>query len=182
METADESHLWRALINCLVLFSAGAAAIHFAVIGDHFDEYRPYGMFFAVAAWLQILWAMALTSKGSRRLLFVGVLGNTIIVAVWVISRTSGLPVGPHAGTAETVNFIDVLATGFEALIMVGSAVLLRGSVERHRVGARIVTITTVATALIVVALTTVAIASVSVPDEGSDVFHETPHHQMLRR
>jgi hypothetical protein len=79
------------------------------------------------------------------------------------------------------VEFIDVLAACFEAVIVVGSVVLLRGSAERSGVGARAVTATTVATALIVVSLTTVAIASVSVP-KGSDVFHETPQHQMLRR
>ncbi len=182
VDTADQSHLGRALLNCLILLSAGAAAIHFAVIGDHFAEYWVYGMFFAVAAWLQILWAIALASKGSRRLLFSGVLGNTIIVAVWVISRTSGLPVGPQSGTRETVNFTDFLATSFEALIVVGSVVLLGGSAERPRVGARTVMVTTVATALIVVPLTTVAIASVSVPDKGSDVFHEPPQLQMPHR
>lgn len=181
MDTAVQSNLERAFVNCLVLLSAGAAAIHFAVIGDHFDEYWAYGMFFAVAAWLQILWAIALAASVSRWLLLAGVLGNAIIVAVWVISRTSGLPVGPHAGTPETVEFIDVLATGFEALIVVGSVVVLKGSAEMPRVGARAVTVTTVATALIVVPLTTAAIALVSMPHKGSDVFHETPQ-QMSHR
>lgn len=176
---AGQSNLGRALVNCLVLLSVGAAAIHFAVIGDHFDEYRAYGLFFAVAAWLQVLWAIALTAKGSRRLLFAGVLGNTIIIAVWAVSRTMGLPVGPHAGTSETVEFIDVLATSFEALIVLGSVVLLRGWAERLRFGVRGVTVTTIATALIIVPVTTAAIAWVSVPHKGSDVFHETPQHQM---
>jgi hypothetical protein len=182
VETADQSYLRRVLINCLVLFAAGAAAIHFAVIGDHFDEYWVYGMFFAVAAWLQILWAIALPSKQPRRLLFLGVLGNTVIVMIWVISRTSGLPIGPHGGTPESVHFVDVLATGLEVLTVAGSALLLSGKHERPKLGMRAARITTVATALIVAALTTAAMASVPAPHEGSDIFHEAPHHQIPHR
>ena len=182
MDTGDQSNLGRALVNCLILLSAGAAAIHFAVIADHFDEWWAYGVFFAVAAWLQILWAIALGASVSRWLLLAGLVGNTIVVAVWAISRTSGFPVGPHAGTAESVAFIDVLATSLEVLIVAGSLLLLRSSAGRRRVRAHVVAVTTVATALIVVPLTTAAIAFVSVPDKGSDVFHETPSHQTPHR
>ncbi|MEX2556833.1 MAG: hypothetical protein WEB06_14550 [Actinomycetota bacterium] len=182
MDTHDRSKFGSALVNCLVLLSAGAAAIHFAVIGDHFDEYWAYGIFFAVGAWLQILWAIVLGASVSRWLLLAGMLGNAIIVAIWVVSRTSGLPVGPHAGTPETAEFIDILATSFELLIVVGSVVLVRGSAERLRFGTRGATVTTVASALIVVTLTTAAIAKVSVPHEESDVFHETPQHHTPQR
>ena len=182
MDTANTSNLRRALINCLVLLSAGAAAVHFAVVGDHFDESWAYGMFFAIAAWLQVLWAIAIAANASKRLFLAGVIGNSVIVVVWIVSRTSGLPVGPTAGSPESVEFIDILATSFETVIVLGGVVLLRGSTDRSRMGARVVALTTIATALIVVPLTTAAIASVSVRHEESDVFHEAPPHQIPHR
>ena len=182
MDIVAPSNLRRALINCVVVLSAGAAAIHFAVIGDHFDEYWAYGMFFAIAAWLQLLWAIGLAASPSRWLFLIGTLGNTVIIAIWIISRTSGLPVGPHAGSPESVEFIDVLATGFEALIVVGSLMLLRDSTDQSRMGARAVAITTIAATLIVVPLTTAAIESASVSQKESDVFHEAPSQKIPHR
>lgn len=181
MDTVNSSSVRRALANCLILFSAGAAAIHFAVIADHFDEYWAYGLFFAIAAWLQVLWAIGLAAGVKRRLIVAGALGNALIIAIWIISRTSGLPVGPDAGSPEAVEFVDVLASGFEALIVLGGVVVLRDSAERTRLRARAVAVTTLVTALIVVPLTTAAIASVSVHKE-SDLFHEAPHQEIPHR
>jgi len=38
----------------------GAAAIHFAVIFEHFDEYTLYGVFFLVISWAQLVWPVIL--------------------------------------------------------------------------------------------------------------------------
>ncbi len=39
------------ILGALAALSVGAAAIHFAVIFEHFDEYVLYGVFFLVIAW-----------------------------------------------------------------------------------------------------------------------------------
>ncbi|MGH2679595.1 MAG: hypothetical protein ACRDG8_03800, partial [Actinomycetota bacterium] len=39
--------------------SAGAAAIHFAVISTHFEEYWVFGAFFFVVAWFQAVSPLA---------------------------------------------------------------------------------------------------------------------------
>ena len=44
------------LLGALAALSVGAAAIHFAVIFEHFDEYSLYGVFFLVLAWAQLVW------------------------------------------------------------------------------------------------------------------------------
>src|SRR5262249_13429888 len=45
------------LAGGLAALSAGAAAIHFAVAFEHFNEYLLYGVFFLVIASAQMIWA-----------------------------------------------------------------------------------------------------------------------------
>src|ERR1700733_13631298 len=48
------------LFGAMAALSAGAAAIHFAVMFEHFDEYSLYGVFFLVLAWAQLIWPVVL--------------------------------------------------------------------------------------------------------------------------
>jgi len=107
--------------------SAGAAAIHFAVIDQHVVEYWLFGVFFVVVALAQLGWAVAVVSNPTRTVYIVGALGNTLIVMTWVISRTSGLPFGPEAGEPEPVGVADVVSTALEVVVVVGTLLLLRG-------------------------------------------------------
>jgi hypothetical protein len=109
----------------LAALSMAAAAIHFAVMGQHFAEYVAFGVFFSVVAWLQAIWAVGVTVLPSKRLLLVGFVGNALVVLVWLISRTTGLPIGPESGVPEPAAFVDVLSTILEVAIVVGTATLL---------------------------------------------------------
>jgi len=112
----------------LATLSMAAAAIHFAVMGEHFAEYVAFGVFFSVVAWSQALWAVGVIVLPSRRLLLVGLVGNAAVILVWLISRTIGLPIGPEPGAPEPAAFIDVLSTILEVAIVAGTAILvLRG-------------------------------------------------------
>lgn len=108
------------------MVSLGAAAIHFAVFGEHYHEYVPFGVFFAVGAWFQAMWAVAIVAVPSRRLLEAGMLANLAVVGVWVVSRSWGVPLGPGAGHPEAVSTVDLAATVLEVLIVAGGAVLIR--------------------------------------------------------
>jgi MFS family permease len=141
-----------------VLLTTAAAAIHFAVTPQHFDEDWAFGVFFAAAAWVQILWALLVVRSGHRRLLLTGVAGNLAIALVWAASRTTGLPVGPEPGTRETVEFIDVLATGFEILAAVTIFLALRWGTRR--VAARHGTAIIATVALVVILTATAALAT----------------------
>jgi hypothetical protein len=44
----------------MAALSTGAAAIHFAVMFEHFGEYSLYGVFFLVLAWAQLVWPAVL--------------------------------------------------------------------------------------------------------------------------
>jgi hypothetical protein len=114
----------------LALLSAGAAAIHYAVIRDHFDEYWLYGLFFVGMGLFQLFWATAVVLRPTRALLVLGALANAAIVASWVVTRTAGLLIGPGADEVEPIGLADALATGFEVALLLGVLVLLfRGEV-----------------------------------------------------
>jgi hypothetical protein len=112
--------------------SLAAAGIHFAVIGDHFDEQAAAGIFFAIVAWGQALWAIGMVVAPGRRLVVAGLIGNAGVIAVWTASRTVGVPVGPEPWTAEAVGTADLLATTLQIVIVIGCAVLLRRREERR--------------------------------------------------
>lgn len=115
----------------LALLSVGAAVIHFVVVPGHWDEYWGQGLFFIIAAIAQLLWAIWVVVAPSRLLYLLGVVGNAAIVALWVVTRTYGVPAGPGAGEREAVEFADTLATVFEILLVVGALILARTAPAR---------------------------------------------------
>jgi hypothetical protein len=144
----------------LALLSMAAAVIHFVVVPGHWDEYWGQGLFFIIAAIAQLLWAVWVVVAPSRLLYLAGAVGNAAIVALWVVTRTYGVPAGPGAGEAEAVEFADTLATVFEVLLVVGALALARTAHTRHvRWPAGALT-ATVVLALVVAALTAASLLS----------------------
>jgi hypothetical protein len=132
--TTNERTVGRYLRWLLAALALGAGVIHFAVSGEHYDVSWAHGTFFAVVAWLQISWAIAVVLRPTRRLMTVGVLLNAGIIGVWVMSRIWGVPVGPNAWTPEAVSLADALSSGCEAGIVVLSlAVLVRPSMAQYK-------------------------------------------------
>jgi len=113
------------LFGGLAALSAGAAAIHFAVVFEHFHEYVLYGVFFLVIAWAQAIWAGVMLWRPSRPWLWLGIAGNAIIVAVYFASRTAGLPFGPDKGHPEVYGALDVVSIILEVALIAGCAALL---------------------------------------------------------
>ena len=113
------------ILGGLASLSAGAAAIHFAVIFEHFTEYALYGVFFLVISWAQLIWAAIVMWRPSRLWLWLGVAGNAVVVAVYVASRTAGLPIGPDVGNPEPVGGLDVVSVVLEVALIAGCVALL---------------------------------------------------------
>jgi hypothetical protein len=113
------------ILGALAALSVGAAAIHFAVVFEHFAEYTLYGAFFLVISWAQLIWPAVLLWRPSRPWLWLGIAGNAIIIAVYVASRTVGLPFGPDLHNTESVGALDVVSCVLEFLLIVGCAALL---------------------------------------------------------
>jgi hypothetical protein len=113
------------LLGGLASLSVGAAAIHFAVVFEHFAEYTLYGVFFLVISWAQLIWPAVLLWRPSRLWLRLGIAGNAIVIAVYVASRTVGLPFGPDLHNAESVGALDIMSCVLEFGLIVGCAALL---------------------------------------------------------
>lgn len=145
----------------LAITSLSAAAIHFAVTGDHFDEHVVFGLFFLAVAWAQILWAVGILLAPSRRFLMAGLIGNAVVVALWGLSRTVGVPIGPEPWTPEAVGGADLVCTVLEFVIVGGCAARLtsgaESEVDRTRPAS---SLPTIAFGLSIVLVTSVAIAS----------------------
>lgn len=109
--------------------SLGAAVLHFTALGAHWDEYWLYGVFFAGVAWFQALWAGWVVYRPSRATLVVGVAANAAVVAVWALSRTVGVGVGPATGP-EALGFPDGLATLLALVVIVVGAALLASAAQ----------------------------------------------------
>lgn len=113
------------ILAAIAILTLAAAAIHAAVIGEHFAESRLFGIFFAVAASLQSLWALLVGLAPSRPLLLLGAAGNASIILVWILSRAIGVPFGPQPWTREPVGELDLFASIFEALAVYLTLALL---------------------------------------------------------
>src|SRR5215470_6438369 len=113
------------LLGGLAALSASAAAIHFAVVFEHFAEYALYGVFFLVIAWAQMIWPAVLLWRPSRPWLSLGIAGNAIVIAVYAASRSVGLPFGPDLHHAEPVGALDLMSCLLEFALITGCAALL---------------------------------------------------------
>jgi hypothetical protein len=124
--------------------SLGAGAVHGLLVRDHFEEWWGYGLFFLLAGLVQLLFGLALLTDAvnprdtgaqwhrvRRAVYAIGLVGNVGLVALYVVTRTTGIPfLGPEAGEVEAVSPIDLVAKALEAVAVVALALLLRAPVQ----------------------------------------------------
>ncbi len=103
----------------------GPAAIHLAMIPSHAAESAAEAIGFAVAGWMGALLGLGMLLRPSRRVVSAAGVACLAMIAVWVRSRTAGLPFGAHAGHKELATGIDLLSTGMEAAAVLLCGVLL---------------------------------------------------------
>jgi hypothetical protein len=119
------------LRGSLALASASAALIHVMAASHHFSEWWLFGTGFVVMAVLQAASAVTFERFGWRLAPHAAILINRPIVALWVWSRTFGLPFGPDAGEPEAVGIADTLCSVTELVIVGGALALARGANDR---------------------------------------------------
>ncbi len=105
--------------------AAGASVlsglIHFAVVPEHRMEWTGYAVFFTLVGAAELIWAAAVWGGAERWLIALGVVANVAILALWAVSRTVGLPIGPMPGEVEPIGLVDVVCCLGE-VVTVGAA------------------------------------------------------------
>lgn len=91
--------------------------IHVQAAIDHVDEYLLYAVFFAILAAAQFWWGVALYRAPRRSLLIAGAVGCIAVAAMWFVSRTVGLPIGPDVAGPEPAGALDTVAAADEIAV-----------------------------------------------------------------
>jgi potassium-transporting ATPase KdpC subunit len=150
----------RVLVNAAALLLLGGAAIHVAVVPEHLEEYLPFGLFFIVVGAVQVAMAAAVLLRPSRRLFRAALALSVGLPGLWLLSRTAGLPIGPHPGQPEAIGIPDLICTGLEAVTALVLLVLLVRKPRGRRCHPVRITLSTAPIVLTVGLLTLVGIGS----------------------
>ena len=113
------------VVSAIALASLAAGAINIAAAATVGRGSTQNLAFFSVVAAAQLVWGVVAMAEAPRWWLALGAVGNLVVVATWVVSRTAGLPVGEYAGITLPVRFPDGLATALEVVIVAGAALLV---------------------------------------------------------
>jgi hypothetical protein len=113
------------------VLSLGAAWVHLAYTASHLRQWWAYGAFFLATGVGQALFAPLVLRRPSAWLVLTGIAGNVAIVAMYVVSRTAGPPLGPHAHIPEATGGVDLATTGAEIALVAVLLTLLGGRTRR---------------------------------------------------
>lgn len=116
----------RALLQVTAAVSVAAAVIHFGFAPARLAQDWAHGTFLFTVAWFQLAWAVVAYRRGTPLVLLTGAVVNALVIAVWAVSRTVGLPYGAGAdGQADAVAFAEVAATVLEGAIVAAALTLV---------------------------------------------------------
>jgi hypothetical protein len=111
------------LVGALV----AAAAVHAAVVPEHLSEWPAAGMFFILLSIWELAVAGLLLARIEQRLMLLAAAAVSLgPLALWLVSRTAGLPFGPQPGLAESVGLPDLAAGALEVVSLLAALALLR--------------------------------------------------------
>lgn len=127
-----EPALWVAAVTSTI-----AGLIHYTVIPEHLSEWWLYAAFFTVLGIFELVWAALVITGGERLLLLLGLVVNVLVLALWTVTQTSGLPFGRFAWQPEEIGVADVLCCLAELTTVVAVIVAcLRTRTAGHGPGA----------------------------------------------
>jgi len=116
----------RAALTAAVL-SLAVAWVHIAYTASHLQAWWAYGAFFLAVGAGQALFAPLVLRHPRPRVALAGIAGNVAVVGMYVLSRTAGPPLGPHARVPEAAGAIDLGTTAAEIAIVGVLLTLLGG-------------------------------------------------------
>lgn len=163
----------RVLTLPLVSASLAAGTIHLAVVRDHLVEDSLSGIFFIALGIFQLGWAVLYARRPQVGPTVLALAVNALVLSIWLVTRTAGLPFGAHPGVAEPIGIADLFASAFELVLVIGTSVLVVSRLRRMAASKRF----SVASADLVVVMTLVVItltASYAMADIALNGGHPT--------
>ena len=137
----------RIVVYCLAILSVAGAVLHYAVASENFSADWSFGVLMLVAAWLEVMWAVAVIVRTSPPMLWVGAVLNIGVVVAQLVAQPSG-------NTVE-----NALCLAVSAVVAAGCGELLAVKadrpVERRRLVMAPASVGVVAVAVLGVALAT---------------------------
>ena len=87
-------------------------------VSDHFQETPVFGVFMVVVGVAQLAGGLLLLARPSGALVG-GLVGSTVVLlALYAVAHTTGLPVGPRPWQPEHLHTIDLLCKGTELALL----------------------------------------------------------------
>lgn len=118
----------RSLERWAAALSFAAGSIHVMAGPAHLREWWLYGLFFYGAATAQVGYGLVLATRGIEgwggweavraKVAVAGIVGNLAIIALWAVSRTVGVPVGPEAFEPEGIGLLDLASKAVEVVLV----------------------------------------------------------------
>ena len=116
----DDGWRGRWLRGIAAVMASAAGVIHLAQIGPHLENGWAIAAFFGIVGIVQfVAAALLLRRPWPAPWCWMGVVGSTAVIGMWVVSRTIGGPLGPESGEAEALGAADAAASLAEAIMVV---------------------------------------------------------------
>jgi len=146
----------------LVAGLVASAAVHAAVIPEHFAEWTAAGLFFVLLTLAELAVAALVLVRRQPAVLAAAAVVSIGPLLLWLYSRTFGLPFGPDAWVPESVGMADVAACLLEVGTLVAAVLLIVGpdSLRRQALSTYVSRMAVMA----VVALGAIGVAGSSLP------------------
>lgn len=125
-EQADEGVRGPWLRSLAAIGFLAGGIIHLAQVALHLDEGLVFGGFFVLVGALQLGGAVALVRARRPRWYWLGIAGSGATIAIWLVSRSLGLPFGAEPGAPEAIGTADAAASLLEGITIVALLLWLR--------------------------------------------------------
>ncbi len=102
-----------------------AAVVHFWAMPPALAEWWGYGAFFLSIGLTQVALAPAVLVRPSPLVCQAGIWSNVLVLAIYVTSRTAGIPAGPLTGVIEEAGVLDMATAAAEVAIVFALVSLL---------------------------------------------------------
>lgn len=119
--------LWVAASGLVV-----SGVIHLVVAPGQFRDTATFGLFCVALGVTQLALAVALLRRPDRRTVGCVALASVWVVALWLVTRTTGLPMGPHPWEPMAYGVADVVASCAELVTAIGCFMELWVSLEQR--------------------------------------------------